>query len=179
MKRTRRQMGENASLYDLERNLALEQIRGEDEENKLCVDCGEANPKWTSVNLGCFLCLNCGGIHRGLGVHLSFVRSCTLDSWSPKQLKFLRLGGNRRLKEFLQKQNIPSGLTPREKYGCTALNHYRAHLKALVEGTTPAPIPYVGYVREETYVSRGPMTGFGSSPPPATHTSCCCSCTIL
>jgi len=124
-------MGDNTSVPDLERNSTFEQLRNEEPENKLCIDCGEANPKWTSVNLGCFICLNCCGIHRSLGVHLSFVRSCTLDSWSPKQLRFLRLGGNRKLKEFLQQQNIPAGLTRQEKYGCSALSLYRSMLHEL------------------------------------------------
>uniref|UniRef100_A0A8C7X0X0 Arf-GAP with coiled-coil, ANK repeat and PH domain-containing protein n=1 Tax=Oryzias sinensis TaxID=183150 RepID=A0A8C7X0X0_9TELE len=46
-----------------------------------CCDCGEAEPRWASVNLGVTMCIECSGIHRSLGVHLSKVRSLTLDSW--------------------------------------------------------------------------------------------------
>lgn len=52
-----------------------------DEVNQHCFDCEEVNPKWASINNAVFLCLNCAGIHRGLGVNISFVRSLTMDNW--------------------------------------------------------------------------------------------------
>ena len=52
--------------------------------NKQCADCRAPDTQWGSVNLGLFMCLECSGVHRSLGVHLSFVRSLTMDSWTEK-----------------------------------------------------------------------------------------------
>lgn len=63
-------------------------------ENALCADCQKKVPKWASTNLGVFICIDCSGIHRSLGTHISFVRSCTLDEWSPEQAHFMESVGN-------------------------------------------------------------------------------------
>lgn len=46
-----------------------------------------SDPTWASANLGIFLCLNCSGCHRSLGVHISQVRSITMDAWFPDQIE--------------------------------------------------------------------------------------------
>uniref|UniRef100_A0A8C7QLS1 Arf-GAP with coiled-coil, ANK repeat and PH domain-containing protein n=1 Tax=Oncorhynchus mykiss TaxID=8022 RepID=A0A8C7QLS1_ONCMY len=62
--------------------------------NEYCCDCGQADPRWASINLGILLCIECSGIHRSLGVHCSKVRSLTLDSWEPELLKLMCELGN-------------------------------------------------------------------------------------
>ena len=74
--------------------------------NSICVDCDAKNPQWASVSFGTFFCLECSGRHRALGVHISFVRSVSMDSWSEKQITKMRLGGNDKCNNFLNKYNI-------------------------------------------------------------------------
>eukprot|EP00668_Euglena_longa_P003485 GGOE01004078.1.p1 GENE.GGOE01004078.1~~GGOE01004078.1.p1 ORF type:complete len:401 (+),score=51.96 GGOE01004078.1:55-1257(+) len=99
------------------------------EENRLCFDCHEKGPKWASMNLGVFLCIRCAGIHRALGVHISKVRSTTMDNWEPQWVEFIENVGNERGKQIYEAKwtkNVerPSISTPdrqldshiREKY---------------------------------------------------------------
>ena len=54
----------------------------EEPENNFCVDCNEKIiDHWASLNNAVFICINCSGIHRGFGTHISFVRSVNLDAW--------------------------------------------------------------------------------------------------
>ena len=62
--------------------------------NDACADCGAANPDWASLNLGALVCIECSGIHRNLGSHISKVRSLDLDDWSAGQLSVMLALGN-------------------------------------------------------------------------------------
>ena len=39
------------------------------------------------------------------GVHLSFVRSATMDKWKPSELEKMKVGGNKKLNEFLEEHD--------------------------------------------------------------------------
>ncbi|KAJ2854546.1 hypothetical protein J3B02_002622, partial [Coemansia erecta] len=64
--------------------------------NSVCADCGARQPDWCSLNLGCLICIECSGIHRSLGTHISKVRSLTLDvtSFTPPTIAMLMATGN-------------------------------------------------------------------------------------
>ena len=53
--------------------------------NKQCADCDELHPKWASTNLCTFICIQCCGVHRSLGTHISKVKSTSLDMWSQEE----------------------------------------------------------------------------------------------
>lgn len=76
--------------------------------NRRCCDCSARGPTWASVNLGLFVCLNCSGIHRSLGTHLSKVRSTTLDTWLPEQVEFISKLGNVRANNYWEAR-LPRG----------------------------------------------------------------------
>ncbi|XP_073533216.1 arf-GAP with GTPase, ANK repeat and PH domain-containing protein 3 isoform X1 [Phyllobates terribilis] len=73
--------------------LAIQSIRSV-RGNSLCVDCDTANPDWTSLNLGALMCIECSGIHRNLGTHLSRVRSLDLDDWPVELTMVMMAIGN-------------------------------------------------------------------------------------
>ncbi|XP_057542142.1 ADP-ribosylation factor GTPase-activating protein AGD3 isoform X2 [Amaranthus tricolor] len=64
--------------------------------NDKCADCGAPEPDWASLNLGLLVCIECSGVHRNLGVHISKVRSLTLDVkvWEPSVILLFQSLGN-------------------------------------------------------------------------------------
>jgi len=63
--------------------------------NEECADCCGLEPEWASVNQGTVICIDCAGVHRSLGVHISKVKSLRLDSWLPEEMRvFQAQGGN-------------------------------------------------------------------------------------
>lgn len=77
--------------------------------NNVCCECGRMDPEWASITLGVFLCLQCSSIHRGLGAHISQIRSIYLDTWSPEQISSMK--GNSSSKAYWEAQ-IPPGVRP-------------------------------------------------------------------
>ncbi len=54
-------------------------------KGQTCADCGATRPIWASVNVGALVCTACSGVHRSLGVQISFMKSVTMDLWSEDQ----------------------------------------------------------------------------------------------
>lgn len=71
-----------------EQQALLAQLKGiaATDDNRFCSDCGAQGTTWAAWNLGIFICLRCAGFHRGLGSHVSKVKSLSLDVWTKEQV---------------------------------------------------------------------------------------------
>ncbi|XP_055995887.1 centaurin-gamma-1A-like isoform X40 [Ostrea edulis] len=94
---------------------AIRTVRG----NNSCADCGAPNPDWASINLGTIVCIECSGIHRNLGTHLSRVRSLDLDEWPPDLVRVMMSIGNGVANSVwehsIKNRSKPSPTSPRDE----------------------------------------------------------------
>jgi Arf-GAP/SH3 domain/ANK repeat/PH domain-containing protein len=89
---------QGSSGFDESPDKLLQLLREADQGNCWCADCGSGiKTEWVSINLAIILCIECSGIHRSLGTHISKVRSLTLDitSFTADIVELLLLVGNR------------------------------------------------------------------------------------
>jgi len=91
----------SADTVALERQI-IEFSKDVEQDNDHCFDCQTPHPQWASANNAVFLCIQCAGIHRGFGTHISFVRSLSMDTWKQAQVEKMKLGGNKRFREFIR-----------------------------------------------------------------------------
>ncbi|XP_060679211.1 arf-GAP with SH3 domain, ANK repeat and PH domain-containing protein 1-like isoform X1 [Hemiscyllium ocellatum] len=92
--------------------------------NDVCCDCGAPDPTWLSTNLGILTCIECSGIHREMGVHISRIQSLELDKLGTSELLLAKNVGNISFNEILE-ANLPqpspkpiphSDMTARKEY---------------------------------------------------------------
>lgn len=109
------------------------------EGNKRCFDCDAFNPQWASPKFGIFICLECAGVHRGLGVHISFVRSITMDQFKPEEVLRMEKGGNDKCKAYFAEHNVDLSLPIRAKFDNYVAEDYKEYLLCVIEGRDFVP----------------------------------------
>ncbi|KAG9082732.1 hypothetical protein FS749_006615, partial [Ceratobasidium sp. UAMH 11750] len=82
------------SKYTAERHQRILQELLQQPGNDVCADCKSRAPRWSSWNLGIFICVQCASIHRKIGTHITKVKSVNLDAWSKEQIESVKTIGN-------------------------------------------------------------------------------------
>lgn len=78
-----------------------------------------------------------GGKCRGLGVHISFVRSVTMDAFKEDEILRMEKGGNKKCQEFFAKSvDFHDGMTINERYSSDFAEDYK-------EKVRPGPTPWL------------------------------------
>lgn len=105
----------DSNSYEENPSRLLQVVRDADEGNNWCADCGASSKvEWVSISLGIVLCIECSGIHRSLGTHISKIRSLTLDvhSFSNDIVEILLQIGNR-VSNMIWEATLDQSLKPK------------------------------------------------------------------
>jgi stromal membrane-associated protein len=171
------------------------------EGNKVCADCKRnkrklqpssleiscanadknlfTDPRWASWNLGIFICIRCSGIHRGMGTHISRVKSVDLDAWTDEQLQSVLKWGNSRANKYWEAKLAPGHVPSEAKIENFIRTKYESK-RWVMEGPIPDPstldaegdddIP-LNLVKEKHNIERSAsqkaITGPSPSPGPS------------
>ncbi|XP_025088851.1 arf-GAP with SH3 domain, ANK repeat and PH domain-containing protein 2-like isoform X2 [Pomacea canaliculata] len=107
--------------------------------NKYCCDCNASDPEWLSTNLGVMICLECCGIHRELGVHISRTQSVVIDALGTSQLLLARVVGNSSFNDIMEAtldhRNKPNPTSPMEERRDFIRAKYEQHKYAILTCT--------------------------------------------
>eukprot|EP01105_Mastigella_eilhardi_P018343 TRINITY_DN4235_c0_g2_i1.p1 TRINITY_DN4235_c0_g2~~TRINITY_DN4235_c0_g2_i1.p1 ORF type:complete len:620 (-),score=155.98 TRINITY_DN4235_c0_g2_i1:62-1921(-) len=89
----------------------MRKLRELHRSNGQCADCGAPDPEWISINAGVLVCIECSGVHRKLGTHITKTRSLALDVIEPEILLMLAALGNNAA-NGVWCRCVPPGTTP-------------------------------------------------------------------
>ncbi|OKL56144.1 hypothetical protein UA08_08416 [Talaromyces atroroseus] len=131
------------------------------------------DPRWASWNLGIFICIRCSGIHRGMGTHISRVKSVDLDAWTDEQLQSVLKWGNSRANKYWEAKLAPNHVPSESKIENFIRTKYESK-RWVMDGPMPDPstlgndddVP-LAVVQERAKIERSASqrTSVSSQPP--------------
>ena len=112
--------------------------------NNYCVECGEENPQYISINNAVFLCRDCVQNHLKFPKNISIIKRNNIKSLTLHEIQYLLCGGNRSLLNFICNEypklaELPSNIL----YRTQAMIYYREYLKNLINGSIPPRKPSI------------------------------------
>lgn len=158
----------------------LQLMREAHPSNSFCAECGAKNPDWCAINLGILICIGktgfgaehgqgmrflrlsnnphflliveCSGIHRSLGTHISKVRSFTLDttSYTRDLFDFIRAVGNDVSKHIWEANLVQSVAALNAIEGEHSSTHKVVFRKPVVNDTREYKVSFI----QKKYVER-------------------------
>uniref|UniRef100_A0A8C5YQX7 ArfGAP with SH3 domain, ankyrin repeat and PH domain 1 n=1 Tax=Marmota marmota marmota TaxID=9994 RepID=A0A8C5YQX7_MARMA len=94
---------EDKKSFDLISHNRTYHFQAEDEQDYVAW----ISPTWLSTNLGILTCIECSGIHREMGVHISRIQSLELDKLGTSELLLAKNVGNNSFNDIME-ANLPS-----------------------------------------------------------------------
>ena len=109
-----------------------------DELNNYCVECGNEDPEYISINNGVFICVECVQNHLKFPNNISKIIKNDLKCLTLKEIQLLLCGGNQTLLDFIYNE-FPklSQFPPYILYRTQAMVYYRQNLQYMINGGKP------------------------------------------
>ena len=102
-------------------------------KNKRCIDCGDDNVTYVSVNNGVTICELCSQIHHQLGDHISELHKID-DEFDDYSMNFFIYGGNKKFKKTLKNLGVNLDMQRTKLYKTAGVEYYRKCLLAKCKG---------------------------------------------
>ena len=133
---------ENKIPYKGNQFIKLIEDKLNDDLNNYCVECGNENPEYISINNGVFICIECIPNHLKFPKNISRILKNDKNSLTLNEIQCLLCGGNKALLDFINNEYPKlSELPPNILYRTQAMVYYRQHLQYLIKGGIPPVKP--------------------------------------